>query len=204
MTSSYKTSDVSASGSAGRRNSDTAYGSISRLLHWSIAALIIANFIVGLVSGSYDRTDVAREPIVFIHKSLGLAILALVLVRIAWILRSPGPALPSFLKRWEARLAWVTHKLLYLLMLAIPITGIMLSQSAGREVSFFGFFELPQIFPFDPSVPAGERPLVIAGAILHKVVLKWVLPMAVLAHLAGVIKHHLIDRHPQFLARMWR
>lgn len=195
---------VSSVSSVRWRNSDTRYGLIARILHWSIAALIVTAFIVGWISGTYERTDVAREPFLLVHKSLGLTILVLALVRIVWVLSSPAPALPSFLKRWEVVLALSAHKLLYVFMLAAPITGIMLSQSAGREVSFFGLFELPQIFPFDPGVPASDRPLVIAGAILHKVLLKWVFPLIVAAHVVGVIKHHLVDRRPEMLARMWR
>jgi cytochrome b561 len=196
---------AAASGTAQNvwRNDSERFGRTSRLFHWTMALLIVATVALGLYAASFDRSDPAREPILFFHKPLGLTILFLSALRLGWILRSPPPPLPGSLKIWERRLAWLVHKLLYVLLFAMPLSGILLSQAAGKDVSFFGLFSLPQFVPVDPAVPPEQRPLVFAGYILHKVVLPWVLYLMVASHVLGVIKHHFVDGHKQFIRRMW-
>jgi cytochrome b561 len=184
-------------------NSHERYGRVARSFHWGMAVLIFAAVAFGLYSGSLERSDPLREPVLTIHKSLGLTALFLVVLRMAWGRYSPAPRLSSRLKRWERGAAWVTHRLLYFLMLAMPVTGFLISQSAGREVSFFGLFTVPQIVPIDASVPPAERPIVLINAILHKTVLETLLYLVLGAHVAGALKHHFIDRDEEMLGRMW-
>jgi cytochrome b561 len=184
-------------------NNHDGFGLISRILHWSMAALVVAAVTLGLVAASYERGDLVRDQVLFVHKPLGLIILALAIVRLGWILRSPAPPFPGILARWERRVAWLVHKALYVLLFAMPLSGILLSQAAGREVSLFGLFSLPQLVPIDPSVAPEKRLLVFVGFMLHKQVLPWVLYGLVALHVLGVVKHHILDGHRYFIRRMW-
>lgn len=185
------------------RNGTERFGLVSQAFHWATVLLIVGVVVLGLYSASLDRESATRGTVLTLHKSIGVGILGLTILRLGWILKSPAPPHAASLKRWEAASAWTAHKLLYLLLLAMPITGIVFSQAAGREVSFFGLFDIPQFISVDPSIPPGERPLVAAGALLHKTVLEYLLYLVVAAHVAGALKHRLIDRDRGAIRRMW-
>jgi cytochrome b561 len=187
----------------GWRNSREHYGLVSQIFHWAIAALILVTTALGLYAASFEDTDMTRMPWIETHRSFGLVVLTLTAARLLWLVHSPGPDLAAGLSNWERRAAWVGHKILYLLLLAIPTTGFMVSQTAGREISVFGLFTIPQIVPIDPSVPVRERPFMDLWVLLHKEVLDIVLYAAVSVHLLAVIKHHYFDRDPAILQRMW-
>jgi cytochrome b561 len=168
-----------------------------------MALLILVTALLGLYAASFERTDMTRMPWVEAHKSCGLIALALAALRILWLLHSPAPRAASSLKNWERRAAWLSHRALYLLLLVIPITGFLLSQTAGREVTIFGVVTIPQLVPIDLSVPAAERPLMGLWVFLHKEVLDLVLLTLVSVHVFAVIKHQFFDREPGILRRMW-
>lgn len=100
-------------------------------------------------------------------------------------------------------MASVVQLSLYVLMFAVPLSGILLSQSAGHSVSFFGLFDLPVLLPIDQAVPISRRLPVIVGAVLHTRVLDIALFVALAPHLAGVIKHYPIDGRRLDIRRMW-
>jgi cytochrome b561 len=184
-------------------NDRLRYGHVSRLLHWGMALLILGSVALGLYSGSLTRGDPVRDAVLEVHKSIGLLLLGLVIVRIVWLGISPRPSKPSDLKRWEMVLSGFVQTSLYALMLAMPLTGILLSQSAGRSIDFFGIFTLPQLLPVDTAVPPTQRLGVIAGAIFHKNVLELMLYLLLALHVAGFAKHHFMERKPHLLRRIW-
>jgi cytochrome b561 len=180
------------------------FGLISRILHWMTALLIAVNIPLGFYVASLPRDDQFREILLSqMHKPLGLLLLFVVAIRLGWHVVSPRPQHVQSLKSWEVRLASVVHVSLYGLMLAVPLSGILLSQSAGHDVSFFGLYDLPVLLPIDASVPVPQRLSVMIGAVLHTGILDFALLAALSIHLGGVIKHYLIDGRRLDIRRMW-
>jgi cytochrome b561 len=168
------------------------YGTPAIVLHWLLALLI--TFMTGL--GWYMMT-VEHAPggqwYFDLHKSVGLVVAALVLVRVVWrLLRRPAP-LPAGTPRWQARLSLLTHWLLYGLMLAMPFTGIVGASYSRSGLAFFGL-QLPAWAT--PDRPTAHRFFEIHSWLV------WVLVAVVALHVAAALKHLLVDRDEVF-GRMW-
>lgn len=185
------------------------YGSVSKTLHWLTALFFLIALPFGILAGQIGTGNPdpelreIREGYLFWHKSFAVVALALALPRLAWRLTQITPRLPDFMATWEKGIAKLVHVLLYVVLIGAPVTGLLLTQSAGHTFSVFGLFEFPTIFSFDPDIPPRERWGVRAGAFLHKVVFQYAVYAVVLLHLAGVLKHVTLDRHPEAFRRMW-
>lgn len=158
----------------------------SRVLHWIMAALII--FLLGLGIYMVDflsKEAPSRMGIYALHKSLGVMVLILVVVRIINRLLHPAPALPKSLPKYEIILAHLAHFALYLLMILVPLSGYLMSNSFGYPVHFFGI-ELPII---------AEKNFESAGffAKCHEF-FAYTLIAVIALHLIAVIKHRFFDR----------
>jgi cytochrome b561 len=169
-------------------NKPQRYSYISMLLHWLIAALIICSFVLGTV-----MTDMKFSPTKLQyyswHKWLGVCILAFVAIRLLVRLFSQLPSpLPS--SQWEASLAKFTHIGLYLLMFAIPISGYFMSLAAGYPVVLFKLIELPVFISADP--------LLKDSLILLHERLNYSMLVLLLLHIAGALKHQIIDNKAIF------
>src|SRR5438034_7119024 len=102
------------------RNSTESYGIIAQAFHWLVGLLVLAQFGIGLYAANLP-VSLARLRWLSHHKSLGLAILALVLLRLCWCAFNPPPVLPGSMPRWERRAALATHRLFYLLLVLAPL-----------------------------------------------------------------------------------
>jgi cytochrome b561/polyisoprenoid-binding protein YceI len=181
-------------------NTSTSYGAVARALHWSVALGILALFPLGLIAENlpYDSSEaLARKAALFsVHKTLGVAVFALALLRILWALVSPHPVPLNPGRRGEVALAGAVHWILYASLVIVPLSGWV------HHAAVTGFapilWPLPQTLPF---VPTSETVAGAAGAV-HWVFTK-VLAAAILLHVAGALKHHLIDRDATLL-RMLR
>ncbi len=113
-------------------NTAEGYGLLSRVLHWGIALAILGMLVLGTW---IDRMtpDLSNFWLFGLHKSIGLTILVLVLVRLAWHRYSPPPVLRAMQHQWELCLARTVHGSLYLLLLAIPLTGWAASSTSARS-----------------------------------------------------------------------
>ncbi len=155
------------------------------LLHWLIAVLIFGLFPLGLY-----MSDLALSPrklqLISWHKWLGITVLLLVVLRLLWRLGHRPPPLPDSVPRWQAHAADALHKLLYLLILAIPLSGWALSSAAGIPVVWWGVLPLPSLLPADHAL---AREL----AQVHKW-LNFTMAALVVAHVGAALKHHLVDR----------
>lgn len=119
------------------------YSGFAQALHWLTALLIFAILPVAWVMSEMAKDNPERGFAFMIHKSLGVTIFALVVARLLWRAVNPAPELPGHLARWEARGAKITHVLLYVVLLVMPVSGYITSAAANHPVNFFGLFTLP-------------------------------------------------------------
>jgi cytochrome b561 len=171
------------------------YTTVAVVLHWIVALVVIGQFALGWLMQEIPKSPPGQRAAVFnVHKSIGITILALMLVRLAWRYTHPPPALPP-MPRWQARTALANHRFLYALLIAMALAGYLGSSFSGYPVRFFGIAL--------PSWAAKNDALKELMSNVH-LVCAWLLAAAVVLHLAAVAKHALVDRDA-ILARMgWR
>jgi len=168
------------------RNSKSQYGWVAIALHWLMAPAIIGLFFLGWWMRSLTYYDAWYREGPALHKSIGLLLLGLLLVRLLWKLANPSPAAEPGTPRWQAQAARLVHGGLYLLLLVIMTSGYLISTADGRPIEVFGWFNVPASIQ---SIPHQED---IAGQV-HKL-LAWSLMAVVAAHGLAALKHHFIDR----------
>lgn len=130
------------------------YDNVAMLLHWAIGALLVAQIVFGFALDDLaPRGTPARGPVINLHKSCGLLLFALVVLRLGWRLGHPPPAGPAMLAPWQRRAAAWGHRALYGAMLLLPLAGYIASNFSRHGVKFFGL-ALP---PWGPDLPAVYR-----------------------------------------------
>ncbi|KQO02168.1 MULTISPECIES: cytochrome b [Stenotrophomonas] len=175
------------------KNTPDRWGSVSKSLHWLIAVLILALGIVGLLMGELPKTP-KYFWVYTAHKSIGITVLVLVALRLAWRLYAGAPRPVPGTPTWQERIAEATHWLLYALMFAIPLSGWLYDSASGlRPFKLFGLFEMPKL------VAPSEASAQVSHAI-HEWGF-WLLILVVLAHAGAALYHHLHQRDAT-LARM--
>jgi cytochrome b561 len=184
------------------RDGASGWGWVTRALHWTMAALILYQLALGLRMVRVDDL-LARFALTQVHKSWGVAIFVLALLRVGWRLANPRPPLPAAMPGWERRAALASHAALYVLMLALPITGWLLASASPvqdllrMENLVFGRFALPD--PFVPGSEALDRAFraVHAGAALA-------LATLLAVHAAAALRHQFVDRDDLLARMLWR
>lgn len=167
------------------RNTAERYGAVAQLLHWTIAALVLVQFALG-VSAQDLPLGMERLIVLSRHKALGMTVFALVVLRLAWRLCSPAPPPPADLPSLPRRLAQGTHVLLYALLLVMPVAGWVSSSASNLSVSWFGLFALPDLV--DPEPVLAETAKEIHAN------LAWLLSAVVIAHVSAALWHHAVRR----------
>jgi len=178
------------------------YTRTAMLLHWLVAVLIIAN--VTLVWTVDWFPDALVRPVIDTHKSIGITVLGLALLRVLWRLSHRPPPLPRSYPRIERAGAHAAHLLLYLLILGLPISG-WIHDSAFKEASthplrLFGLVPWPRIAPIMALDPAAKERVHALWFQIH-VSLSYALYALVTLHVLGALKHQFIDKQPE-LQRM--
>jgi cytochrome b561 len=167
------------------RNTATAYGSVARLLHWTIVALIIAQFV--LASSAEDLPNgLEKLKLLATHKSIGMTVLMLALIRLGWRLANVVPPPPPTMPRWQVLAARTSHFLLYVLIIAQPVTGWIMSSARNFPVSYFGLFQWPDLVA--PSDELHER-----FEEIHHFLAEALLVVAIV-HAAAALYHHFVAR----------
>ncbi|NPA72477.1 MAG: cytochrome b [Gammaproteobacteria bacterium] len=164
------------------KNSNDYYGLVSRANHWLSAFIFMALIAVGLYMTGLEKGP-DRLELYQLHKSMGIAIFMLIIMRLIWLKVSPNPEQLSKTKL-EHILGHAVKGILYLAMLGMPISGWIMSNSGGHEVAFFTLFTLPNIV-------AENHDLHELTETVHGLFGK-VLIAVVLLHIAGALKHHLV------------
>ena len=170
---------------AARRWTEDRYDGVAIAFHWTIAAMVILN----LTSG------IAYRPLFFTHKAIGITVLALSLGRLFWRLSHRVPPPPRDIPAWQQVAARATHWGFYILLIALPLTGWVMSSATDerRPLTWFGLFDIPYL-PLAPSPVGGTAHDV-------HVLLGWLALAMVLLHAGAALRHHFVLRD-RVLSRM--
>ncbi len=154
--------------------------------HWLIALLIVCGFALGWVMTDIPGFTPTKLRYFSWHKWIGVTVFALAVVRILWRATHGAPPLPRSMAGWQRAAAQVTHVLLYVLMIVIPVTGYLYSSASNIPVVYLGLVRLPLLISPDPQLKAVLK-------VAH-VTLNYVLLTLVVLHVAAAIKHQWLDR----------
>ncbi len=175
------------------RNTSTRYGIVAIFLHWIMAVIVIGLLILGLY-----MTDLPKGLVKLqwygLHKSLGITILALVFIRIIWRFLNNTPSLAAS-PAWERLSAISVHYVLYFCMIVMPLTGWMMSSSAGISVSFFGLFVLPDLVSPDKNLHE-------LCEFIHGWTADFLIAIICL-HVAASLKHYFINKDRILQRILW-
>ena len=166
-------------------NSRQAYGIIAQALHWCVAALVLIQFALGLYAANLP-VSMARLQWMSYHKSLGLTILALVLVRLLWRRVDTPPPLPDMLSQRERRAARAMHGALYLVPVLAMFAGWLYASAAGLSVNWFGLVLIPDLIAKNTAI----APLF---KVLH-LGLAGLLALLLIGHVGAAARHALVLR----------
>jgi len=166
------------------RSTATGWGPVTRLFHWGMLILLTGMVVVG-----DTMTDLPLGPaklkIYALHKSIGITLLVLAVLRLAWRFGERRPTLPP-MPAWQAKAAAAAHGLLYVLMLEIPLTGWLYNSAAGFPLQWFRLVNLPALAAADPALKALAKSAHEAGVVT--------LITLVALHALAALKHHFIDK----------
>lgn len=167
------------------KNDESRYGAVAQFFHWTIVILIIVQY---TLANQADKLPLGAAKIAVLarHKSFGITILTLVLLRLVWRWMSAQPLDPPGMARWQTIGARISHIALYALLIVTPLAGWLMSSARNFPVSWFGLVTLPDFIA--PSRPAYE--------FLHETheLLAQTLFWLALLHVAAALKHHFVDR----------
>lgn len=168
-----------STGTAGPR-----YTMVAIWLHWLIGLAVIVN--IGLAMLTEDMPRETHRAAMDVHKALGLAILALTILRILWRLGHKPPPLPAAIPGWQRSLSGIVHFLFYALLILLPLSGWVWMSAADRPIDLFGLATVPTIV-------APDKGLADVMHDRHEVLGLAMLGLAAI-HLAAAIKHQFVDR----------
>ena len=173
-------------------NTRDGWGAGAQLLHWLIAAGIATAMLLGWIMVNMPN-GAAKFQLYAIHKSLGITILALVLLRVVWRWINVVPTMPETLSSREQKLASAGHMALYALMLLMPLSGYVLNSAANFPLNVFGLVQIPNL------TPASET-LAEVASVTH-LTLFWVFAAVLVTHIGAALRHHFV-LHDNVLRRM--
>jgi cytochrome b561 len=197
----HRTGSVSCGSSIVARDA-LRYTRVAILIHWTIALLILANAVLGLSAAWLPPSvlsDVQARVVIDTHKSIGITVLGLAIVRVVWRLTHRPPPLPTELRGWEKAAAHFAHTALYVLIFALPLSGWMhdsaWSAGASHPMYLFGLVPWPRVGFLMHLDPALKDQLHTQLGSLHTAC-SYALYAVLTLHILGALKHQWIDRHP--------
>ena len=188
--------DEDYAGSRGARR----YSIGAIVFHWTIAALILLNLVLGWRMAKAEGLD--KFTLFQAHKSVGITVLVLSVLRVAWRLTHRPPPYPASMHRWEKVVAKTTHWTFYGLMLAMPLTGWVIVSASALNIPTLLYKTIP--FPHIGFVH--DQPLPVRAALEKNVgtthvLLAYLFAALIGLHIAAALKHHFVD-HDGVLGRM--
>ena len=172
---------------------DENYTRTAVTLHWMVGALVLTALTLGWIMADMHTSPLKVELFSW-HKWIGITVLALFFVRVAWRLTHPAPPLLP-MAAWQHYVAQASHGLLYALLLVQPLTGWLYSSAAGHSVVYLGLLPLPDLIHKNPALAPSLKEV-------HETC-GWILAVVVGLHVLAALKHHYVDRDDT-LRRMLR
>ncbi|MHB1544297.1 MAG: cytochrome b [Gammaproteobacteria bacterium] len=163
------------------RNDSLNWGVTAKTFHWSIATLVFVEFALGWLAVVWPLTPTKLYLFIW-HKSLGMVVLLLVVMRLIWRLFNPRPLFPVSVARWERVTAETVHGLFYAVLILLPFSGWLLNSATGVPFKIFGWFKLPELV-------APSRPLMGIMIDAH-ILLGWALISLLAIHILAALRHH--------------
>ncbi len=167
------------------KNTIDNYGSVARTLHWLIAVLVIGMLIFGFLLESIPKP--IRGEMIGLHKSIGLTILLLILLRLIWRFINIQPVLPISVPPWEQIAARSVHILFYLVLLLMPLSGWIMSSLDGHPVFFWKWWNWTLPLPVNKT---------LANDFFNvHVTIAWIIIALLVLHIGAALKHHFIEKN---------
>jgi cytochrome b561 len=173
------------------------YSRTAIILHWLIAALVIGNLILAWIFHTVP-SEIA-QPYTNAHKTIGITVLGLALLRLLWRIGHPPPPFNPAIPRWQVVAARTGHAALYFMILAMPLSGWIYDSAweyaADVPIDVFGWFEMPRIALIADMPAEPKKALDLVAGKIH-VWLSYLLYVLLAAHLIGAFKHQWFDHVP--------
>jgi cytochrome b561 len=173
-------------------NSKEAYGILAQVLHWCVAIFILIQIALGLYAANLPLS-LARLQWLATHKSIGLSLLVLVLLRAIWRWTDPPPAMPATMPHWEQRVAYTMHAALYIVPVLAIFAGWLYASATGLSVNWFGLVLIPDLIAKNTAL----APL-LKG--LHQGLVA-LLVLLLIGHAGAALRHALV-LHDTVMQRM--
>ncbi len=167
------------------KNTAKKFGSLTKILHWSIFLLFCLQYFLIYRRNFFEDNAPEKLEYIFLHKSVGMLLFMLALLMLIWRHFGQRPSYPGQPAPWEIFLSKVTHGLLYVVMLAMPLTGMLMSQLSGYGMKFFGL-QVPNPFEVNKEL----------SSLFHDAheITGWVIIALVSLHLLAALYHHFIKK----------
>ncbi|AOM39173.1 cytochrome b [Xenorhabdus hominickii] len=176
------------------KNTDTRFGHISVFIHWLIALAVYGMFALGLWMVTLNYYDPWYHRAPEVHKSIGVLIFMIMVVRIIWRFISPPPKPLASYSHFTRTSSKLTHFTLYIVLFGILGSGYLISTADGAPISIFGWFEVPATL-------SGQGIQADTAGVIH-LYLAWIIVVLSLLHGLAALKHHFIN-HDTTLKRMF-
>jgi len=170
------------------RSPNNHYTPVAKLLHWLVAGMIVLQFVLAKLAdiASDDGSTVRELALLANHMSVGITILVLAVMRLAWRQKNQPPALPDTMPQWQVTASQLSHWSMYALLFALPITGWLMLSASANSASWFNLFQLPDLVAPNPEAKAVFEET-------HETLGKLLILVASL-HIGAAMKHALIDK----------
>jgi cytochrome b561 len=166
------------------------YTTVAIAFHWVVAILVLTMIGLGLYMTGVPKGSPDRAFYFNLHKSIGVTTAVLVIVRLWWRSRNPPPFLPTTMPGWEVKASKISHALLYMCTIVMPLSGFAATQFTKYGVNYFGLFKIP---------PMGSENKIVYDLLqgVHGVTAVLLIALVVV-HILAAFKHLLIDRDKVF------
>ncbi len=179
------------------------YTKLAIWLHWLVAIGIFVNIALAWTWPSVPDAQV--RPLIDLHKSIGITVLGLAIMRLLWRFTHTPPALPTRYQRWEITTSHIAHWTLYLLIFTMPITGWLhdsaFKDAAAHPILLFGIVPFPRIAAVAALDPVTKEHMHHLFGQMHEITAKVVYAVVAL-HILGALKHQFLDKERE-IQRMW-
>lgn len=171
-----------------------SYRAPARWLHWTMALLVLAMIPVGGLMIQEGLSRPLQNRLFIFHKNVGVLLLLLIVIRVLYRWRNPAPPMPDHLPDWQARIAGLTHGLLYALLIIMPITGYTRVKAGGFPIESLDAMGIPSLVPRSDALAETAKAIHYYGS--------WAIIFIAALHIGAALHHGLIKQDGVF-SRMW-